>query len=72
MPLRIAPKDAQLEIKKIAADDKTRKHLQEMGIVVGGKITLLSAGTNGVILVVKEGRLCLDGALASKIIVSVA
>jgi ferrous iron transport protein A len=70
MPLIIAPVNQEMEIRKIAAEEKTRKHLQEMGITVGSKITLLSSGTNGVIIVVKEGRLCLDGALAKKILVA--
>jgi ferrous iron transport protein A len=66
----MAPLNQEMEIRKIAAEDKTRKHLQEMGITVGSRITLLSSGNNGVIIVVKEGRLCLDGAIARKILVA--
>jgi ferrous iron transport protein A len=70
MPLIMAPKNVEMEVRKITVEDKTRKHLQEIGITVGSKITLLSSGANGVIIVVKEGRLCLDGALARKILVA--
>ena len=70
MPLFIAPCNREMEVRKIAADDKTKKHLMEMGITEGGKITLLSNGASGVIVVVKEGRLCLDGALSRKIMVA--
>jgi ferrous iron transport protein A len=70
MPLIMAPKNVEMEVRKITVEDKTKKHLQEIGITVGSKITLLSSGTNGVIIVVKEGRLCLDGALARKILVA--
>jgi ferrous iron transport protein A len=66
----MAPKNVEMEVRKITVEDKTKKHLQEIGITVGSKITLLSSGTNGVIIVVKEGRLCLDGALARKILVA--
>jgi ferrous iron transport protein A len=66
----MAPKNVEMEIRKLTVEDKTRKHLQEIGIVVGSKITLLSSGNNGVIVIVKEGRLCLDGALARKILVA--
>ena len=69
MPLVMAPCDREMEIKKISADDKSRKHLREIGIAEGSKITLLSSGGSGVIVIVKEGRLCLDGALARKILV---
>ncbi len=70
MPLVMAPKDREMEIRKISADDKSRKHLREIGIAEGSKITLLSATVSGVIVIVKEGRLCLDGTLARKILVA--
>ncbi len=69
MPLAMAPDGREMAVKKIATDDKTKKHLMEMGITEGSKITLVSAGARGVIVIVKEGRLCLDGALARKILV---
>lgn len=70
MPLIMAPMNSEFEIKKITADDKTKKHLREIGISEGSKITLVSGTVSGVIVVVKEGRLCLDGALARKILVA--
>ncbi|MGN1372926.1 MAG: ferrous iron transport protein A [Candidatus Coproplasma sp.] len=70
MPLIMAQPNSEFEIKKISVDDKTKKHLREIGVIEGGKITLLSGTPTGVIVVVKEGRLCLDGALARKIIVA--
>lgn len=70
MPLFIAPPNRELEVKKISADDKAKKHLREIGVVEGGKITLISSSGNGVIVIVKEGRLCLDGGLARKILVA--
>ena len=70
MPLFIAPCNMEMEVRKISADEKTKKHLMEMGITEGGKITLLANGASGVIVVVKEGRLCLDGALSRKILVA--
>jgi ferrous iron transport protein A len=66
----MAPKNVEMEIRKLSCEDKTKKHLQEIGITVGGKITLLSSGNNGVIVIIKEGRLCLDGELARKILVA--
>lgn len=70
MPLIIAPCNKEMEVRRITADDKTKRHLMEMGITEGGKITLLSSGSSGVIVVVKEGRLCLDGGLSRKILVA--
>ena len=70
MPIYIAPCNRELEIKRIGAEERVKKHLQELGLCVGSKITLLSTTGGNVIVAVKEGRLCLDRALASKIIVA--
>ncbi len=70
MPIGLAPANTPVKIVKINAEDKVRKHLLELGIVEGGQITLVSSTVNGVIVIVKEGRLCLDGALARKILVA--
>ncbi len=70
MPIAIAPKGEQLLIRKVGADDKVKKHLRELGIFEGSKITLISSDGGNVIVIVKEGRLCLDKTLAGKILVA--
>ncbi len=69
MPVTLAPANTPVRILKITAEEKVRKHLLELGITEGGGITLISSTANGVIVIVKEGRLCLDGALAKSILV---
>lgn len=70
MPIYIAPRGAELSVRRVCTDDKTKKHLRELGISEGSKITLISSTGGNVIVVVKEGRLCLDRNLASKILVA--
>lgn len=70
MPIAIAPTGTELLVRRVAADDKVKKHLHEMGICEGGKITLISSSGGNVIVIVKEGRVCLDRTLASKILVA--
>lgn len=70
MPIAIAPRGSELLVRKVAAEDKVKKHLHEMGICEGGKITLLASSGGNVIVVVKEGRVCLDRTLAGKILVA--
>lgn len=70
MPIAVAPAGRELKIVKIGADDKVRKHLREMGISVGSTLTLISSSGGNVIVIVKEGRLCLDKELAGKILVA--
>lgn len=71
MPLSIAPSGAVVVIRKVDAEEKVRRHLQELGIAQGERVTVLSSDGGNVILQVKEGRLCLDGTLAARITVSV-
>ena len=70
MPIAIAPAGRELEIRRVGADEKIKRHLQELGISEGGKITLVSSNGGNVIVIVKEGRLCLDRNLAGKILVA--
>ena len=70
MPLSRAPQGTKVEVKKICAEDRVQKHLGELGILPGAHITVLSSGGGNVILKVKEGRLCIDGGLASRITVA--
>ncbi len=70
MPLALAPFNQELTIRRVGAEEKTKKHLQEMGIAEGQKVTVLSSTAGNVILVVLEGRVCLDKQLASKILVA--
>ncbi|MDE5721140.1 MAG: ferrous iron transport protein A [Clostridia bacterium] len=70
MPIAIAPAGRELLIRRVGADEKIKRHLQELGISEGGKITLVSSNGGNVIVIVKEGRLCLDKTLAGKILVA--
>lgn len=70
MPIAFAPAGTELEVRKVGADEKVKKHLQELGISEGSKITLVSSSGGNVIVIVKEGRVCLDKNLAGKILVA--
>lgn len=72
MPLVFAPTNTQLKIIRIAADDKTKKHLESLGIASGSEISVLTSGGGSVVCKIKEGRLALDGNLSAKIFVSCA
>ena len=69
MPLPLAPAGEELTVRKILADEKNKRHFENLGITIGSKITVLSEVGGSVILKVKEGRLPLDRALAMKILV---
>lgn len=70
MPIIIAPIDRDLKIVRIAADDRTKKHLENLGIYISGAIRVLSSSGGSVVVMVKDGRIALDGNLSTKIFVA--
>ena len=69
MPIAIAPSGQKMKILKILTDEKTKKHLENLGLTVNSDITVLSKSGGSVICLVKEG-LALDSGLVTKIFVS--
>ena len=70
MPIVIAPFNTELKVVRILADEKTKKHLESLGITVSGTLTVLSSGGGSVILKIKDGRIALDKSVATKIFVA--
>ena len=70
MPIVFAPFDKPLKIVRITADDKTKKHLESLGIVQNGEIIVLSASGKTVVVKIKDGRIALDSDLSTKIFVA--
>ncbi len=66
----LAPLNQELKVVKILLDEKNKKHLESLGILVNSKVTVVSSMNGGVILIVKDGRLALDRSIASKILVA--
>lgn len=71
MPLVFAPINTDLRIIRVVADEKLKKHLESLGIVVNGNITVLNASGGSVVCKVKDGRVALDSNLSTKIFVAV-
>ena len=72
MPIVLAPTNVDLKIIKIAADDKTKRHLENLGILVDGNFTVLSSSGGTVVCKIEDGRIALDSNLSTKILVTVA
>ncbi len=69
MPLVLAPIGREVTIVKIVADEKTKKHLSNLGVLVQGTITVLSSSGGSTVCRIKEGRLALDKNVAAHIYV---
>lgn len=70
MPIALAPLNTEMKVVKVLVDDKTKKHLESLGILPNASITVVSSVNGGVVVAVKEGRLALDRSVASKILVA--
>lgn len=70
MPLVMAPTGRDLKIVRILTDDKTKKHLESLGITIDSTISLVSVSGGSVICLIKDGRLALDKEMTRKILVS--
>ena len=70
MPIVIAPLNTELRIVRISADDKTNKHLENLGITINGEVSVLSKSGGTVVCKIKDGRIALDSNLSTKIFVA--
>ncbi len=69
MPVVFAPQGKKLRVIKVLAEEKTKKHLENLGITIDSELVVLSEGGGSVIVSVKDSRLALDKDLATKILV---
>lgn len=70
MPLLVAPVERDLKIVKIITDDRTKKHLENLGLTVNAVIRLLSVSGGSAICLVKDCKLALDTELSHHIFVA--
>lgn len=69
MPVTMAGIGETNDIKRITGRDDVRRHLAELGFVVGERVTVVSKLGGSMILSVKNSRLALDTALAGRIMI---
>ena len=69
IPLSLAELGKEQVIKRVGGNAEVRQHLENLGFVVGGTVTVLSVLKGNVIVKVKESRIAIDDGLARKIMV---
>ena len=69
MPLTLADVGEENIIKRLAGKPEVKKHLENLGFVVGGKVTVLTSMGGNVIVNVKETRVAISEEMARKIMV---
>ncbi len=69
MPLMLANVDEEYIIKKIGGSPEVKKHLENLGFVVGGTITVVSSINGNQIVKVKDARVAINDEMARRIMI---
>lgn len=69
LPLSMAKPGEANCIQRITGKDEVRRHLAELGFVVGASVTVVSDMGGNLILAVKQSRVALDKGMASRIMI---
>lgn len=69
MPIVVADSGEELIVRKVGGNPEVKLHLENLGIVPGGLVTLITVNDGNVILKVKESRIALNKDMAMKIMV---
>ena len=69
LPLSLAQQGEENIIKRIGGNQETKKHLEDLGFVVGGEVTVINSLGGNVIVNVKDTRVAISEEMARKIMV---
>lgn len=69
MPLTFADIEEDNIIKRIGGTPEVKKHLENLGFVVGGNVKVVNRMGNNIIVNVKEARIAISEGMANKIMV---
>ena len=69
MPLILAAAGETNTIRKVSGNPEVKKHLEDLGFVVGGEVTVVSSIGGNLIVNVKESRIAISREMAGKIMV---
>lgn len=69
MPLTLAAVGEENIIKKVGGRPEVKKHLEDMGFVAGGSVTVINTIGGNVIVNVKEARIAISKEMAQKIMI---
>ena len=69
MPIYLATPNQDLTIRQITGNDKTKRHLENLGFIVGETIRLLNTVNENVIVKLKGVSMAISHELAKRILV---
>ena len=69
MPLTLADRGEANIIKRVGGSPEVKKHLENLGFVVGCEVTVVNSLGGNVIVNVKESRVAVSQEMAQKIMI---
>ena len=69
MPLTLAEGGEENIIKKIGGRQEVRSHLENLGFIAGGAVTVINTIGGNVIVNVRESRIAISKEMAQKIMI---
>ena len=69
MPLCYSQVGDENIIRKVGGSPEVKKHLEDMGFVVGGTVTVVNTLAGNVIVNIKDSRVAISEEMARKIMV---
>ena len=69
MPLTMVGDGEEFLIKKICGKEEVRRFLENLGLVAGAQVSLVSKISGNVIVQIKDSRVAISKEMAQKIIV---
>ncbi len=69
MPLIVADLGTPQVIKKVGGNPEVKQHLENLGFVVGGTVTVVNSMAGNLIVNVKESRIAISREMAQRIMI---
>ncbi len=69
MPLMLASVGEENIIRKVGGNPELKKHLEDLGFVVGGTVRVMSTTGGNLIVNVKDTRVAISREMASRIMI---
>lgn len=69
MPLTLAIPGEENIIRKVGGNPEVKTHLNNLGCVVGGTVTVVSEIQGNMIINIKDSRIAIDKQMAMKIMI---
>lgn len=69
MPLTLANMGEENLIHRVGGSPEVKKHLEDLGFVAGGTVTVVASLGGNVIVKVKEARIAISEEMARKIMI---